>query len=192
MGLDMFLERVAVPDGLTLDDVQLIDDYIHYVRLYRGKIPFSQATGIKIDHNQTLKVASNMADYFEKGYYCNDCGIFEEVGYWRKANHIHNWFVTHIQNNVDDCGRYAVTKDELEELLTLCEVVKKSAVLAHNFIRNEDVIAELLPTKSGFFFGSTDYDKYYMDQVDHTIEVIEHVLESTDFDTQIITYSSSW
>lgn len=40
-----------------------------------------------------------------------------EVGYWRKANQIHNWFVQNIQNGEDDCGNYSVDKEKLQELL---------------------------------------------------------------------------
>jgi len=36
--------------------------------------------------------------------------IEENVGYWRKANHIHAWFVENVQNGVDDCkGNYIQT-----------------------------------------------------------------------------------
>ena len=28
-----------------------------------------------------------------------------QIGYWRKANHIHKWFVDTCANGVDDCNR---------------------------------------------------------------------------------------
>ena len=43
--------------------------------------------------------------------------ITEEAVYWRKANQIHKWFVDNIQNGVDDCGEYYVSKENLEALL---------------------------------------------------------------------------
>ena len=42
----------------------------------------------------------------------------EEVGYWRKANQIHKWFVDNVQDGVDDCGEYKVTKEQLIETVT--------------------------------------------------------------------------
>ena len=30
--------------------------------------------------------------------------ITEELGYWRKANQIHRWFVENVQDGVDNCG----------------------------------------------------------------------------------------
>ena len=43
------------------------------------------------------------------------------LGYWRKANAIHNWFVENVQNGEDDCGRYYVSTEKLEELKADCE-----------------------------------------------------------------------
>ena len=37
-----------------------------------------------------------------------------ELGYWRKANHIHKWFVDNVQNGVDNCGEYLVSKQDLK------------------------------------------------------------------------------
>lgn len=37
----------------------------------------------------------------------NKIKIIYEVAYWRKANHIHNWFVQNIQDGIDDLLDYA-------------------------------------------------------------------------------------
>lgn len=109
--------------------------------------------------------------------------ITEQVGYWRKANQIHNWFVNKVQEGKDDCNEYYVTLDQLKQLLEDCKKVKE----------NQSVAAEVLPTKAGFFFGGTDYDEYYMDDIDTTIEIIEAILaeDNTDYDISFY-YSSSW
>lgn len=36
---------------------------------------------------------------------------------------------------------------------------------------------ELLPTQSGFFFGGTEYDEYYMEEIADTITMIEKIIE---------------
>lgn len=138
---------------------------------------------------------------------------FIEVGYWRKANQIHNWFVKNVQGGVDDCGYYGVTKEKLEELLSTCKKVKESIKLVDGdiapikmfqdgklvdtelqlkIIENTSVAQQLLPTQLGFFFGRTDYDDGYLQDIENTIETLEEVLEETDFDTEIIVYTSSW
>lgn len=105
--------------------------------------------------------------------------IVEEVGYWRKANQIHRWFVENVQKGIDDCGDYYVSKSELETLLELCQKVKADNSLAD----------ELLPGASGFFFGGTEYDEWYFDGIDNTIDILKEALENEDADYY---YSSSW
>lgn len=48
------------------------------------------------------------------------------VGYWRKANHIHNWFVENIQDGNDNCDDYYVTMEDLGKLYDTCmDILKK-------------------------------------------------------------------
>jgi hypothetical protein len=44
----------------------------------------------------------------------------QEVGYWRKANAIHGWFVRELANGVDECQEIPVSKIKLLELQALC------------------------------------------------------------------------
>jgi hypothetical protein len=106
-------------------------------------------------------------------------GITVDSVYWRKANAIHNWFVQNVQGGVDDCGKYTVTN---EDLLNLLHVI--NTVLA-----DPEEASELLPVTSGFFFGSIEYDEWYFDGIQNTIEILEGVLSDTSADYY---YSSSW
>src|SRR5690349_20574325 len=111
--------------------------------------------------------------------------ITERVGYWRKANHIHNWFVSNVQKGVDDCGTYYVSEDDLVKLLAACKEVKEV----------QSKSAEVLPTKGGFFFGGTEYDEYYMNEIDDTIKIIEDLHAEKGDDKYLsgdIYYTSSW
>lgn len=105
-----------------------------------------------------------------------------KAGGWDKAIAIHNWFVENVQDGDDDCGYYEVTKENAEELLALCKEVKQHPERAK----------ELLPIKSGLFPVSLEYDKWYFDDIDVTIEILEKVLDTTDFREEIIEYSASW
>ena len=117
-----------------------------------------------------------------------------EVGYWRKANQIHNWFMQNCakrdeyDNPIDDCRPIEITVDKLEKLLDDCK-----KVLADHSLANS-----LLPTQSGFFFGSTAYDEYYFGEIERTIEIIEpvlkfakHKLEIEDYVWEVY-YQASW
>ena len=106
--------------------------------------------------------------------------VVEEVGYWRKANQIHQWFVDNVQGGVDDCRDAYVERDKLEELLNLCKIVSI----------DKDKAEQLLPTASGFFFGGTGYDEWYYEQINDTIEILEEALSDDEADH--FEYHSSW
>lgn len=112
--------------------------------------------------------------------------IWQEIGYWRKANHIHKWFVDKVQGGEDDCEYYKVTKDNLLSLKATCEKVLSLKG------KDEEEIKKILPTESGFFFGSTTYDEYYFSGVEETIKIINDVLQTTDFEKELVVYRSSW
>jgi hypothetical protein len=116
-----------------------------------------------------------------------------ELAYWRKANQVHAWFVKNVQGGVDDCGDYPVTVDQLKELLNVCEQVKSKISLKDGKIRNTAVAEELLPTEGGFFFGSTDYDQYYLDDIKDTVDQVSAVIKKMQADpTMEVIYHSSW
>ena len=102
------------------------------------------------------------------------------VGYWRKANAIHSWFVENVQGGVDECQDAYVSREKLAELLNTCEEVLGDHSLAN----------DLLPTESGFFFGSTEYDEWYFGSLEETITIIKNALAlDNDYD---FSYQSSW
>lgn len=103
-----------------------------------------------------------------------------QVGYWRKANAIHQWFVDNCQGGEDDCRETYVDREQLEELRDLC----KSILADHSK-------ADDLPTAAGFFFGSTDYDEWYFHNLEETVETIDYVLTNIS-DEWSFYYTSSW
>lgn len=107
-----------------------------------------------------------------------------EVAYWRKANQIRQWFVNHIDEfNINDNSEYyTVTKGLLEKLIQDC----------NNVLNNHSMAEGILPTSSGFFFGSTEYDDWYYDQLESTIEQCRAVIDDTDWDNEVVVYTESW
>lgn len=113
------------------------------------------------------------------------------VMYWRKANHIHAWFVREVQEGVDECQESYVSVDKLRELAAVC----KEVLAARGTDKAEKVAAERLPTQSGFFFGNTAYDEYYYSDLDETLKAVDQLL--ADHDSGKLTgwqlyYQSSW
>ena len=102
--------------------------------------------------------------------------------YWRKANAIHNWFVTNTQNDIDECQESAVSVEQLAELRDLC----KEVLAAHDPETSE----QKLPTQAGFFFGQTNYDDHYYEALEHTVRNLDAALNSPLGGS--FTYSASW
>ena len=105
--------------------------------------------------------------------------VVVEAMYWRKANAIHAWFVKNCQDGTDDCGNYWVAREQLQELR---ELILKA-------LAEKD--ASLLPPQGGFFFGNTDINDWYWEDLRSTATNLERVLvefpDSWEFE-----YHSSW
>ena len=104
----------------------------------------------------------------------------EEI-YWRKANQIHGWFVENCQFGEDNCKPYEISHEQLEALKRLCERV----------LKNKDEAEFLLPTQAGFFFGETDYNEYYFEDLKYTIKELNRLLNS-NYQYDWYEYCSSW
>lgn len=104
----------------------------------------------------------------------------EQVAYWRKANAIHRWFVEEVQDGEDDCGKYIVTADQLSALLSDVEYV----------LANRNDAADILPVQEGFFFGATNYDEWYFNDLEYTRKVLIEALQEGDGGDFF--YHSSW
>ena len=100
--------------------------------------------------------------------------------YWRKANAIHDWFVDNVQDGTDDCKEYFVETDQLEELVSLC----------NEALATKDT--DILQTTEGFFFGSTEYDEYYWDEITRTRDELSKLLTNPKAKHWDFYYRSSW
>lgn len=221
MGLDMFLQKAKRIGNVTIKQLRNIDQYFSYLERpekYSGST-MKEWCGISIDEVDLSLAEDYRNEYIHRfGSWDTEKQsgwktIIETVADWRKANHIHKWFVDNVQDGVDDCETYEVTKEQLKELLDVCKKVINESNLVKGkvvngqkyengkwvncyedgeYIEDFSVAQELLPTASGFFFGSTHYDKWYIEDIKYTIEVIENMLNTTDFEHEIVMYSSSW
>jgi hypothetical protein len=102
------------------------------------------------------------------------------MGYWRKVNAVHQWFVDNCQDGNDDCRTTYVGREQLEELKKVCEAT----------ILDPKTAETKLPTQAGFFFGGTEYDDYYLEKLKDTVEIIDRCL--TIPDEWEFYYHSSW
>ena len=116
----------------------------------------------------------------------------EEIMYWRKANAIHKFFVDNCAGGVDDCEPVRVTIDALKDLVERCEKVLKSGPEDDELIIDTNIVDELLPSQSGFFFGSTEYDEWYVNNLKETVKALKPIIDHPEFYTDPIIYEASW
>lgn len=136
--------------------------------------------------------------------------ITEELMYWRKANQIHGWFVSHCEELIPDV-KYHVTLKDLKNLLQDCRAVidmlenspKKTIKVHTGFADGENTysdvevydnesVMDILPPTSGFFFGSEEIDEYYLEDIHETISFITEELKSNPDDYEEYEYYASW
>lgn len=104
------------------------------------------------------------------------------VGYWRKANAIHKWFVDNVQDGVDECQRSWVSKNQLIEL--------KARVEQELEAKGSERAGQALPPCEGFFFGSQEIDEWYYDDMEDTLKIVDKALAMPEeYD---IIYQASW
>jgi hypothetical protein len=187
MGLDMYLKAERSLYGDWVDGKKRMCERSKKIREL-----FPELKDIKSGNLETTEVAI-------------------EIGYWRKANQIHQWFVDNVQEGNDNCEAHSVERSKLEELLKICKEIKKEAKMINDsvvngytidkdgkkpilkdgkVVLNKEVCEEKLPTQGGFFFGGEDYDEFYMQDIDNTIKIINRCLALPD--NWYFNYRSSW
>ena len=132
--------------------------------------------------------------------------------YWRKANAIHK-FLCDNGEEIEEQVIYKISKENLQELLNKCNEVLEKAIVKDGqiqngsqykdgewepimqddkYIENEEEIKDILPTQDGFFFGSINYDEYYLQDIEYTKKEVGFFLETMNFDKYDCYYLASW
>lgn len=217
----MYLDKVNKIGNMKLTEILTTAEYIEYLGrpAEYADTSFTDWCGREMD-NVRLDMLDEVKKNIKKRYSVWDTeqkygyeSVEQNVAYWRKANQIHNWFVENVQDGIDNCGYYIVSKEQLTELYDTAKKVLDSIKLVPAMIKtgekydgdkwvaimvegktidNPTIAERFLPTQSGFFFGNTEYDEYYYDDIKETVEQLEKIFEETDFDNEIVYYSSSW
>jgi len=166
------------------------------------------------EREEEKKLNNKIRDIFPEMFKTDNLNYIEvtfETGYWRKANAIHQWFVDNVQDGNDNCDSYYVSREQLELLKDKCEQVLSVAKTGNGkitvsekltkdgwekvledgiVVTNPEDVNEILPPQSGFFFGSTDINEYYLNDMKETIDIIDRCLKlPKDWN---IYYHSSW
>ena len=101
-----------------------------------------------------------------------------------------------VVDDDDDEGRHGViTIEQLKELLNIINeilgVTEKEILCNHLTDEGFDIEKAklLLPTQSGFFFGGTEYDEYYISELKRTRDILGKYLSTNPSN---VIYCSWW
>ena len=104
-------------------------------------------------------------------------GEFKELLFFKKVNFLLPFF--DYTENYEDIE---INKQQVEDLVDTCKQVLKEKSKAKT----------LLPNTEGFFFGSTEYDEMYFDNVKLVLQRFQHLLKTFNFEKDKLIMSCSW
>ena len=109
--------------------------------------------------------------------------LYSEAAYFRKVNFLLPYF-----GYEENLSEIVISRCEVEELVDDC----KRVLAAKDTDEAESVADELLPTEEGFFFGNTDYDNWYFNDVREVADKFAEILDTFDFDKNELVMSCWW
>lgn len=192
MGLDISLYKTRkLYKEDTPEIIKMINDYIFYQtdKEYEGQTFEDFSSGghsieeVDIKKVEKYKLLSNNDPW--------GMLLFEEIYDGGKANHIHNWMVDNIQGGKDDYGYYELTKEKGEEFIKIANKVIEESELDDFDIIDPTTAKKLLPRKEGYWFGSQEYNYFYLASINDVKVILEETLENLEEDEMIV-YNASW
>lgn len=123
-----------------------------------------------------IKAGEKLNIDFDKVVY-----VIERAGEWNGADAIHAWFVSNVQDDIDNCADYYVPGWQLKELYELCKDV------LHKY--DPEYAAVNLPLES---FDENPYDRWYFESLVDTMNIIENIMVVDPELEGEYSYTSSW
>jgi hypothetical protein len=118
----------------------------------------------------------------------------DKVGYWRKFNALHAYIVDQFAGGVDECQPIELSADDVQQIIGALEEA----------LADPKGEGNPLQPRSGFFFGSTEIDEYYLAECREALTTFRWVAErmaereaweqrpGNGMAWQTFTYEASW
>lgn len=110
----------------------------------------------------------------------------EEVAYFRKVNFLLPYF-----GYKENCTHIEITKQKVTDIVDDCKKLLK-IYKTHSQRYFVKKAKEIMPTESGFFFGSIKYDEWYVHDLKEVLVTFSILLETFDFETDTLLMCCSW
>ena len=137
----------------------------------------------EVNYPEDLKTFS---DYiYDRNFKSVQTETIYQIGYFRKFNALHSYIVKTFADGIDNCQDIILYKEDVEQIKKVLDDVLN----AHQQVEKAK---EILPTQSGFFFGGTDYDEFYFEDVKVAADLMQNLLDNFDFEKYQLIYEASW
>jgi hypothetical protein len=212
MGLDMYLyaqrsfaadspdaEQILLTAGVTLNQLRAMsqanpmeqETYVYLARweYMRGSESAEYELATRVHERAgLLPFAITDSGGGGVGYADGKINVWLCCAYWRKANSVHGWFVDRCQGGVDECQRTKVHPEALAFLRATC----LDALDAYDS-GDATKAAEIMQPRSGFFFGATDVDEWWVQDMRSTVRQVDRALAlAAEIGGVDFYYQASW
>lgn len=164
MSLKMYLGSVPKIDGYTFQELM---DYEE--KLYKD-------LDVLPDDVQPFAYKKGITTWYS---------LTADIGTWTNTFSIHDWFIQRFVNNENDGLPYAVSKDELLELVRQVKEVLFDNV---NTGTNKAAEANFLPNDEFSIIGGNFNEEFYK-ELRRTLYILEEALK-VDFDNNYVYYQA--
>ena len=201
MGLDQYLTLEITTDHKEYP-IKLAKQYFKDINNYLSNIGYSAELNYWEESDNPTYTLDDLYDIVGEltGNYsfANIKNIQQDL---RKANQIQNYFETKFYSTNPDetynCIDTVLDDADVDILLNKINLIMSQPTMEDK----QRYAKRLLPTVEGFFYGSTDYDQDYFDDIASFSEQlqylsklrnqIDHVMTDSPFSVELI-YSSWW
>ena len=175
MGLDMYIFK-------TNNHKNSIEKLLHDID-----------SAVQADVQETICIGGFNLWFREVGDEKNHVDMLDHVAYWRKANHIHEWFSRNVignRPNKTEKNAGFITREKLLLLSKTCADVLKRCTTETGEIRiDEPYCRKVFPPNTHITFGgSTEYDEYFIEELRTTLSKINALLLTTNFNQSVLLY----
>lgn len=207
MALIMYFTKAPKYKDTTIEEIELISSYLDW-EMAKTKGACKSKTlkewcGISEKYLPDVETIEYYKQFFTKKHAyidgigdVNSFSLFEQSARIVKANQILNWFMVNIMSNKPSQSYFEVSEEMLKKLLDACVKVKNGINVLENdnYLIDEKIAEEYLPLlkERGYSFGPDKYNNLYAIQVIEMVDILTHILKTTNFKNEAIYFNATW
>lgn len=217
MSLVLYLYSAPKYQNTTAEEIKLIESYLEWQHEKSNNGKYSCDTFEQwCSHSESELPSKDVIEYYQQFWIKKKMriemlgdmdvySIFNQLGRFCKTNHIINWFYKNVMNGELDKNFHEVSKEQICSLYHICKKIRdtgielieknKHGIDALNKYDVDESVTNLLPPlygNKGMFFGSTECDSFYAYQIIRAVDILKNIINTTDFDKQVIYLKPIW